>query len=91
MDDAAVVAGLVKGQAVFGLEHQAAQTMVDRESARRGEADDPAADHDDIEGAHPGEILAYRPMTDARPPRIPGASGTSNALLHCPTRLNLLQ
>ena len=34
VDDAAVVAGLVKGQALFGLEHQAAQPMVRRASAR---------------------------------------------------------
>jgi hypothetical protein len=61
VNHAAVVAGLVKGQALFRLEHQAAQPMVHGERARRGEPDDPAAHHDDVEGAHVGRILAHQP------------------------------
>ena len=76
VDDAAVVAGLVKGQALFRLEHQAAQPMIRGERARRGEADDSTAYHDDIERAAHRLILAYRPR---------------NALLHCRARRNLLQ
>ena len=80
MHDAAVVAGLVKSQAVFGLEHQAAQSMVDRERARRGETDDPSTHDRDVERAHAGRI-----------PRIPAPAQRSQCSAPLPRRPNLLQ